>query len=157
MSIPFPRRQDVLTSAGGCLVAVVLLIGATYIPKPLFDPVGSAAFPRACAVALIVLSICVLIESVLKVRKAQIQAASSEPPVTRAAMMLGLMFGFLAMLQIGLGYTLATAAFVPAGIYLISGDRRLAVYGIALGLGLGVVCNYVFNSIFYIALPQFSF
>nr|WP_306265558.1 tripartite tricarboxylate transporter TctB family protein [Pararhizobium sp. IMCC3301] len=139
----------------GLVVAAVLLVAARNIAPPIFDPVGSAALPRACAVALIGTSIGILIEAALRTRR------GLTPPVAGRIRpgtvgTFALMTAYLAAMQLGLGFTLSTILFTALAIPLVSHSLRSIPLAIGTALLMGFGGNWVFTSVFFVDLPGFG-
>ncbi len=139
----------------GLLVAAVLLVAARNIAPPIFDPVGSAALPRICAVALIGTGLGIVLEAWLRARR------DLTPPATQAMRpatfgTVALMAAYLAAMQFGLGFTLATVLFTAAAIPLVARSMRSIPLAIGTALLLGFGCNWLFTSVFFVDLPSFG-
>ena len=57
---------DLLLAIFAFLAAVILLIGASDLPPPRFEPLGSAALPRILAVIIIFFSLLIALRAYLK-------------------------------------------------------------------------------------------
>lgn len=132
-------------------VAAILLVGARSIAPPLFDPVGSAALPRACAVALLGIGFGTVLQSWL--RGAAVSTAVSARFRIATLGTLALMILYILAMQIGLGFVLPTIGFVALAVPLVSGSKRSIPLGIALALILGYGAAWIFSEVFFVDLP----
>ncbi len=152
--MPVLQRIDgaaLFVFAVSLLIAGVLLVGARSIAPPLFDPVGSAALPRACAVALIAIGSGTLLQSAL--RPGGAAAAAPLPFRTATLATMVLMALYLLAMQLGLGFVLPTIAFVAVSVPLVSASARSIPLGIGLALLLGVGASWLFSEVFFVDLP----
>lgn len=136
----------------GLATATVLFVGARDISPPIFDPVGSAALPRACAWALLGCAIGVMVQSFRTPPK-------DDDLDTMRIATLGsaiLMVGYIAAMAAGLGFTYATILFVALSVPLIAGTWRAAPVAIALALAMGFGAQWLFTTVFFIDLPRFG-
>ena len=147
---------DLQFAAFTVAVAVVLLVGASVLPPPLFDPLGSAAVPQALAVILLALSASV-VWSAWKARRARMGARTTSDwgGLLRGAAIVGLTALYAALLEARfVPFWLATALFVPLGAFILAGrEPRVLGVSLVLALVLGVGGQFVFTRFFYIDLP----
>lgn len=143
-------RSSLVVAAMGIGIAAILWIGARSIAPPLFDPVGSAALPRACAVALVGLGLGTLAQSLLSRRPVPEAGATIRPATFGTA---ALMVAYLAAMQFGVSFLIATVFFVAVAVPLVGGARRLIPIGTVLALALGFASVWLFTSVFFIDLP----
>ncbi len=147
-----PDGSAVFVAALGLAIGAVLLIGAGNIAPPMFDPVGSAALPRACAVALIGLGLGTALQSALR------GGGSGGDARTRPATvgLVILMAAYVLAMELGLGFALATILFTAAAIPLVARSRRLLIFSVPTALALGLGAQWLFTSVFFVDLPSFG-
>jgi putative tricarboxylic transport membrane protein len=145
-----PDRASLVVAALGLAVGAVLWVGARNIAPPLFDPVGSAALPKVCAVALAGLGLGTLAQAWLSRRP---RPAAEAPPRPGTYGTMALMAGYLLAMQLGLGFLLSTILFTAIAIPLVGGRRRLALLAVPIALALGFGTLWLFTSVFFIDLP----
>lgn len=140
----------------GFVVAVcaILLIGANFIPPPMFDPVGSAALPRAVAVALLLL-VGIFLVTRLRGRPGESRSGLSDIAMGRGAVItLLLVVAYGALMQTRLiGFAPATALFLAAAIPALRGSWRELPLAVAVGLVMGFGSQWLFTEVFFIDLP----
>ena len=146
------------------LVAIVLFAlcgliwwAAQDIAPPFFDPLGSAAVPKALAIVISGLSFVVLVRAVQVLRRRQPAAATapfrSRPGIAFAILALTLLYTGLMDFGV-LGFRWATVGFIfAAGTLLGRFDRRTMKISAVLAVFLGFSCDYLFRHVFYIDLP----
>lgn len=143
-------------------VAVALLIDATRLPPPRFDVLGSAAVPRTLCLLIIAMTVPVILRAAMWLYRGEIPEpdpaqAETMPPrrPDLAILTFVLVCGFVAILQNGLlNYGLATALFlILLGGLLAGGRAKTMVVATIVALIIGFGGDYLFTSIFLIALP----
>lgn len=147
-----PDGSALFVAGLGLGIGAVLLIGAGSIAPPMFDPVGSAALPRACAVALIGLGLGTALQSAL--RGIASGGAGAIRPATIG--LVGLMVAYVLAMELGLGFALATILFTAAAIPLVARSRRLLIFSVPIALVLGLGAQWLFTSVFFVDLPRFG-
>lgn len=181
------RSPDALADlvVGGLLIglAALLWVGSRAIAAPFFDPLGSAALPRACALLIAALSTVMIGQALYRLRRpaaltlasrtdpsatpvasAQAAAYAASTPGTAtwrrrpwlASGLVGLCVAYAAAMQWNLaGFRAATGSFVFAAILLLGGakPRTLVMAALVAGL-LAAGGQFVFSRWFYIDLPQ---
>lgn len=147
-----PDGSSLFVAGLGLGVGAVLLIGAGNIAPPMFDPVGSAALPRACAIALIGLGLGTALQSAL--RGGGAGGNASTRPATVGLVLL--MIAYVLAMELGLGFALATILFTAAGIPLVARSRRLLIFSVPIALALGLGAQWLFTSVFFVDLPNFG-
>ena len=144
-------------------VALVLIVVSALvwwesrkIAPPFFDPLGSAALPRAAAVLITLLALLVLVRAIVGLRHGVGVAVPEYRP--RPDLAIGIVI--LAMLYIGamdfgwLAFPWATMAFVFISGAMLGGfDRRIMAVSAGIAITLGGGCAYLFRYVFYIDLP----
>ncbi|WP_027133029.1 tripartite tricarboxylate transporter TctB family protein [Geminicoccus roseus] len=155
-----PRER--LAAASPELVAglVTLVIGGLFIaearglPPPFFEPIGSAAVPRATAWIVVALSIAMMAKAVLigTSRKIHFETrADVWRTIAFAALVIAYVVG-LALTRIG--FASLTIAFLTIAIPLLGGfSRRMFLQALALGVVLGFALQYLFTRVLVTDLP----
>lgn len=143
-------RRNLAIAALGLVVGAILWVGAKSIAPPLFDPVGSAALPRACAVVLVGLGLGTLVQGWLSGRPDPEPGTPIRPATLGTA---GLMAAYLLAMQFGAGFLVSTILFVALCVPLVGGAPRLILLGGAIALALGFGSLWLFTSVFFIDLP----
>lgn len=144
---------DLVFALAVILAAAVVWFGTADLPPPRYEPVGSAALPRAIASLMSLLSIFVAVRAV----RAGGQARGGEQTggLLRIAALAGLLVIFVAVMDARIvGFRPAAAAFLFVSCAILGGLSlsRLAgytVFSAILSLGL----HAVFTRLFYIDLP----
>ncbi len=121
----------------------------------MFDPVGSAALPIACAITLFLLGAGVLVQTALRSKEVRKKNADEGSGSTRLATvaLLALMIAYLLAMHQGIRFSMATAAFVALAIPLISQRLRVLPLAIPIALVLGFGSEWLFTSVFFVDLP----
>ena len=148
----------VFTAALGIAIGSVLLIGAGDISPPMFDPVGSAALPRACGVVIIALGLGALAQSWKNLGRPIVSKTDEAVAQIRPATLglTGLMVLYPLGMELGLGFALSTIAFVALSIPLIAARWRALPVALVVALALGLGSQWLFTNVFYVDLPQFN-
>jgi len=161
LSDPDGRAEAILAICVWVFAAIVY-VGAVQLPPPLFDPVGSAAFPKAIAIIIAVIVTLILLQRVVIQRAG---GGDEEPKSGEADEMplrpgLGvwcilIMAGYVGVMNFGiLGFREATVPFVVLLGALLSHFRRSTLYIlIACGLVIAIGFSWLFSEILYIDLP----
>jgi putative tricarboxylic transport membrane protein len=159
-------RRDLALALAITVFSIVLYRQADLLPPPFFDPLGSAAVPKATAIVLVVLAACLLVQRAFHLEGGGMsmpaRPADGEqevPPAPFTALgAIALPVAYIAVLQAGwLSFPEASALFVMALGALFGQGRRavlLALPVIALVTGYGL--NHIFTEILYVDLPQRS-
>lgn len=136
------------------IIAAGLYAGASVLPPPTFDPLGSAAVPKAVAVVLAGLALLVLMPYVRQRRQS---GATGQASLQGAANGAGIVL--LALLYTGVldfrivPFWLATLLFIPAAGAIIRPERSVLIVNLIIGLILGVGGQWIFTKFFYMDLP----
>ncbi|MBE0530442.1 MAG: tripartite tricarboxylate transporter TctB family protein [Rhodospirillales bacterium] len=149
-------RVDIVVAVTLLALAGLVWWESRRIAPPFFDPLGSAAFPRAAAILISALATVVLIRAAMGLR------LGVRPPTIpyrpRPDLAIGVVL--LAVLYVGamdlkvLGFPWATMIFVfLSGAALGGFDRRIMAYSAAIAVALGGGCTYLLRDVFYIDLP----
>jgi len=161
VSAPASRRRldrsALFLALLGFGIGAVLLVGAAAIAPPMFDPVGSAALPRACAIVLIALGAAIAARALLSARTAHEGEAEATGTVAgfRPATLAtaALMAAYLYAMHAGLGFVLPTVVFAALTVPLVARSLSMIPVGIAIALVLGFGAETVFTRVFFIDLP----
>lgn len=149
-------RYDLVMAA--VLIALCALVWSESrkIAPPFFDPLGSAALPRATAVLIAGLALVMAFRAVIALRL----GTPITKPEYRPRPDLGIGITVLAALYIGamdfgaLAFPWATMAFVFLSGALLGGfDRRIMAVSGVIAVLLGGGGAYLFRYVFYIDLP----
>lgn len=158
---PITRRAagDLLLAALCIAGAALLLAGAASLPPPRFEPLGSAAMPRALAVVLIVLSLLMAGRSLATLRRT-VPAPDDDLPQPegtrqgRSVLTLLALVAYVAALDLGrVPFWIATMVFLAAiGLILTGGNLRAGAVYAVLGAALGAALAWAFQNFLYISL-----
>lgn len=159
-----PAQAAVEAGVAVLLVAVAALVlaGTRDIAPALYDPLGSAAMPRAAAGLVVVLALAMLWRAVARLRaESGLRAGGGRPPEPvagrngLAAAFLASTVAYAGVMQAGwLGYRDATLLFfVVTGLTLARGRRHLVLPILVIAAVIGVGGHYLFTRLFYVALP----
>lgn len=146
---------DLMLAVSLAAIAGTLLYGARFIPPPFFDPVGSAALPRAVAWALIG-----LLAVQLSVRIAGQQPREplrwGDIAMGRGAVFTLLILSvYCAVMQARwLDFAPATALFLAVSITVLIGAWRMLPLAAVIGLVLGYGSQWMFTDVFFVDLPR---
>lgn len=136
------------------MAAALIWYGTADLPPPRYEPVGSAALPRAIASIMALLAILVAVRAV----RSGAPAPSSKHhthDVLRATALAALLVALVAVMDARLvGFRPAAAVFLFGACVLLGGlsARKLGGY-IAFAVILSVGLHAVFTRLFYIDLP----
>lgn len=149
-------RVDIAVAAFLLALSALVWWESRKIAPPFFDPLGSAALPRAVVILISAFAVVVLARAVIGLRQGVRTAAPEYRP--RPDLAVGIVI--LAGLYIGamdlriLGFAWATMAFVFLGGALLGGfERRVMGISAAAAVALGGGGAYLFRHVFYIDLP----
>ena len=138
-------------------VAALLLVGASSLPPPRYDPLGSAAFPRALGVLLIVLALPIAAGAVRRLTRC---SASLPFPYDGGALLRGgalflLLIVFIAaMAWFDVTFWIAGTIFVAVAGALIGGfGRKQIAVSTIIGLVLCAGLAIMFSRYFHVDLP----
>ena len=158
MNTTYESIQDYVVSCLTVVLAGLVLWGAQSIPPPFFDPLGSAAVPKACAYILIALALIISIRRFIE-NKVELTTGSKETGYKKELWLaLGVVsLSILYTLAMGagwIGFRWGTIVYIFAtGSILAKGSFRIIVISLALGLLFGFGGQYLFTNFFYIDLP----
>jgi len=146
-----PLGADLYLCSFTAIIALALYIGASLLPPPFFDPLGSAAVPKAVAVILAVLASLVLWPAWKNHTVANTGRGSG---LIKGALIVLLAFVYTWLLDQRLTpFWIATLIFVPLAGATISSSRSVLVVNLLIGAVLGIGGQLVFTRFFYIDLP----
>ena len=158
MNRSYDSIQDYVISAFTVALAGLILWAAREIPPPFFDPLGSAAVPKACAYILIILALAISIRRFFE-NKAAMETAEDEeayhkePLLALSVVGLSVLYTF-SMGADWIGFRWGTVIYIFATGAILA-KRNMRVMGISLALGLlfGIGGHFLFTNFFYIDLP----
>ena len=140
------------------VLAGVVWASVAQLPPPFFDSLGSAAFPKALAAIIALLSCIVLAQGAMAWRASE--PSEREPLPYRQRFDLAVGFIVLTVLYAAvmefdlLGFAWATTLFVFAGGTALGRFRlRETILSAAIAVLLGFGGWYLFTQVFYIDLP----
>lgn len=146
---------DLLLLAAIGVGVVVLFVGASTLPPPRFEPLGSAAMPRILGAILVLLSLPVAYAAIrdLLTPDASGKKSALKLPFAGVFVFAALVI-YVAALDFGkMSFIPTTTVFVAAAGMAIDkiSLRILAIYG-GLGLVLASALSYVFTNFLYVQL-----
>lgn len=153
MSHSHTRREavgDLICCALVLIGSLVLFIGASTLPPPRFEPLGSAAMPRILGVLLIILSAIVFLHAVAKLRQSKPSTveidATPFSPYRGLIVLAALVLYVFALDILQLPFLIATTLFVTmAGTAMHRMSARSMIIHGALGLCIAVLISTVFS------------
>ena len=133
--------------------------GARDIPPPFFDPLGSAAVPKAVAYVLIALALGISIRRFFQNKGspgAELEELGYELESLRAIGVVSLSILYTLGMGTGvLGFRWGTILYISlTGILLAKGNKLAILISVILGLLFGFGGSYLFSVWLYIDLPQ---
>lgn len=152
------KRGEIALAVALIVLSGIIWYGAAKLPPPYFDPIGSAAFPKAMAIVITGLSLIMVTQSFRVSDERPVAEGAGEFPRPRyllAVAMYGLMIIYAAIMQEKLlGFAPSTMLFViTAGAILGRFRLRQLLVSIAISIVLGYGGEYVFTRVFFIDLP----
>lgn len=158
MKTLYQSVQDYVISVCTIALAGLMLWGARDIPPPFFDPLGSAAVPKACAYVLIVLALGISLrrffENHAPVVDEDEEAYRHEPLLALAVVGLSVLYT-LAMGAGWIGFKWGTVLYIFAtGSALAKGNIKVMAISLVIGLTFGIGGYWLFTNLYYIDLPQ---
>ena len=145
---------DLVFAVAVILAAAVVWFGTADLPPPRYEPVGSAALPRAIAALMALLALPVAVRAVRGTAASKRSGEGPAGPV-RVAALAALLVAFVAVMDARiLGFRPAAAVFLIGACVVLGGVslRKLGAYA-AFALILSVGLHAVFTRLFYIELP----
>jgi putative tricarboxylic transport membrane protein len=147
-------HADFAGAAAVFAVGALLVAGTQGLPAPVFEPIGSAAFPRWVGVALMLLALAVAAGAFLRRPGAQAGAGPrGRMDLTVLTVVVTALYAAVLDLT-AIGFRSATVAFTFVLIVALAGPRlRVVVPAALFALVFGVALHYVFTRFFYLDLP----
>lgn len=161
-------RVDLGLAAAIWILAALVYVAAAQLPPPIFDPVGSAAIPKAIAIVLSLLAAGIVLQTWLRLRTTTPEnpaaaddegstggvAAALRPDTVAAA--IAVIVGYTAVMAFGLlGFREATVPFVILLAGVLSHFRRSTILvAVPAAFALAIGFGWLFSEILYIDLPQ---
>lgn len=147
---------DLALAAFVIIGAGILFVGASSLPPPRWEPLGSAAMPRILGGILIVLALTVAARALLTLAKAD-RTSANEPALVlpyRGIIVFGLLVAYIAALDFGrVPFVVATTLFVMcAGMTMHRISVRSALVHAALGLVLSLSLDYIFSTYLFVRI-----
>lgn len=155
-------RADLVLAAAVWIVSAVVYWGASLLPPPIFDPVGSAAIPKLISVVLAVLAALIVVQRMLELRGVKTDGDNQRPEDPDMPLRPGLalacifiMAAYAAMMNLGLlGFREATVPFVILlGGVLCRFRRSTMPVIVVCALAIAVGFSWLFSEVLYIDLP----
>lgn len=148
---------DLALCAAVAVGAAALLIGAAKLPPPRFDPLGSAALPRALAAIMLFFAAWIAVSAVLALLRRgrpveQAPTTGTEVNPWRGVFVFAALIAFIAALDVFRVHLIPAATVFMAVIGLVvSGPtwRTALIYGL-FGLGLSSVLTWVMSNFLYV-------
>lgn len=141
-----------------CVIAgaAILFVGASSLPPPRFEPLGSAAMPRILGTILIILALMVGLRAVLTLMRnnsQNISEAAIRLPY-RGIIVFALLVAYIAALDFArVPFAIATTLFVMcAGMTMHQVSLRSALIHGALGLALSLSLDYIFSTYLFVRI-----
>lgn len=158
-------RRDIALAVAILAFSALVYWQALDLPPPRYEPMGSAALPKALSVIMAVLALLLMARALWPRSAKEVEVAAPieksadpTPGITRRPWLAGFTFAataaYVAVLDLKLlGYPLATALYLAASCLMLTrGDRRQWRWIVPFAIGLSLVCYLVFTRIFYIDL-----
>jgi len=152
-----PRAFGDLALAACVIVgAGILFVGASSLPPPRWEPLGSAAMPRILGGILILLALTVATRAIFTLVKAA-HKNISEPALHlpyRGAIVFALLIAYIAALDFArVPFVVATTLFVMcAGMAMHRVSVRSALVHAAMGLVLSLSLDYIFSTYLFVRI-----
>ena len=152
---------DLLLAAFSSVGAVLLFVGASSLPPPRFEPLGSAAMPRILGTLLILFSLIIAARALLALMRDRALPQDTAEPAQRPAngtlvsvlTFVALVAFVLALDVFRVPFWLATTGFLGCiGLVLSRFDWKAALVYAALGAALGAGLAWLFQNFLYISL-----
>lgn len=154
---PRPAYGDLAFAAAVIAAAALVWIGTADLPPPRYEPIGSAALPRAIALIMALLALVVATKALRGGRGGRGTGAERAPAtaIARAVVLAAVVFLFVAVMDARLvGFRPAAIVFLTATCVILGGFgwRRLAAFAVFSAV-LTIGLHAVFTRFFYIDLP----
>lgn len=142
-----------------CVIAgaSLLFIGASDLPPPRFEPLGSAAMPRILGTVLILLALPVAVQALINLTSKDEAAGPGSAPIRlpyRGVIVFVLLITYVAALDfVRIPFVVATTLFVMgAGMAMHEVSVRSALVHAALGLILSLSLDYIFSTYLFVRI-----
>lgn len=137
----------------------LIYLGTADLPPPKFEPLGSAALPRALSGIMALLSLIMMGRAVYQLKRSKAEA-KPKPNAIKSHNMLSLgvfvaTLVFVAVMDFGLlGFNIAGIIFLTFVAWLMTHrDMRKLPWIAGYAVVMITACTYVFTKFFYINLP----
>lgn len=154
-------RGDLALAIGLLLFAALFWWEAAKLPPPFFDPLGSAAVPKAVALVLALLAVVVVAQRIAAgtaplPAEAELEDQAlvrNRPDVALASIAITVLYAGVMHYDI-LGFREASVVFVVAlGAVLARFEKRVVLALIPIALLIGIGFTWIFTEVLYIDLP----
>jgi putative tricarboxylic transport membrane protein len=154
--------KDVYASAFLILASIVMYIASNSIKKLTVSKIGADFAPKLVAIAILILSILYLINSIKQLKSPKAEAAVEEntevaekkkvSPLSVLAT-VGLLFLYIALLPY-IGFLITTAIYLFAQMYLLAEKKQRKIWlFLVVSIITSVFVYFIFKSVFYLQLP----
>ncbi len=150
-------RPDLLLAAAVTGFAALLLVESRKIPPPFFDPLGSAAVPRAAALVMVVLAAIMAARALAGLGEpSDGPEAEYRPRPDLAVGIFVLCVAYVGAMDLGwIGFEAATIVFLVAAAALLGRlHLRTLLVGTVFAVVMGVGGTWLFTRFFFIDLPR---
>jgi putative tricarboxylic transport membrane protein len=135
--------------------AIALWVGSEGLPPPRWEPLGSAAVPRALAVLLVVFSVWIGVTAAIRLYRAHDRTLSvSSAPIIRGGLLFAALVAFVSAIDVfAVPFVPAATLFVIASVSIIAGPSFRNIIFAAIGGGLlsGLLFT-IFTRFFFVNL-----
>lgn len=147
---------DLALAACVIVGAGILFIGASSLPPPRWEPLGSAAMPRILGGILIALALTIASRAIFILANGE-HKNTSEPALVlpyRGIIVFALLVAYIAALDFArVPFVIATTLFVMcAGMTMHHISVRSALVHAALGLVLSLSLDYIFSTYLFVRI-----
>ena len=150
-------RPDLLLAAAVTGFAALIWLQSRKIPPPFFDPLGSAAVPRAVALVMVALAAIMALRALAGLAEPS-DAAKAEyrPRPDLAIGIFVLCVAYVGAMDLGwIGFEAATIVFLVAAAALLGRlHLKTLLMGTAFAVVMGVGGTWLFTRFFFIDLPR---
>ncbi|MEO1102607.1 MAG: tripartite tricarboxylate transporter TctB family protein [Pseudomonadota bacterium] len=145
---------DLIFAAAMIAVAVVVWVGTADLPPPRYEPLGSAAIPRAVALLMAGLSLIIAVRAVFAPAPAAGEPAGGKAVARVVALSAALLLYVALMDARVVGFRAASIPFLTAtGVILAGVSLRNLLFSAAFAVFLTLTVHTTFTRFFYIDLP----
>lgn len=151
-------KADIIFSVSVIVFSVIVYVGAMGLPPAYWEPLGSAALPKALSVIMTLLCLYILVRALLALRTyvpPKPKEREFTPRPGSAFAMLVMLAAYIGVMNFGiLGFVEATTIFLVALCMLFThGDRKQLPWIIGFALVIAIVNFLIFTKVLYIDLP----